>query len=107
MNKDLDSKKNILKEKILELNDMIIERLNKDVNEEKIKESFKTSSDNLLISIDKFVVYFNEIILKINEKKQSNNNIVTSLKLYLDGLEEVINLLQNSVTDIKNNYNIK
>lgn len=107
MNKDLDSKKNILKEKILELNDIIIERLNKDVNEEKIKESFKTSSDNLLISIDKFVVYFNEIILKINEKKQSNNNIVTSLKLYLDGLEEVINLLQNSVTDIKNNYNIK
>ena len=46
-------------------------------------------------------MFTNEIILKINEKKQSNNNIVTSLKLYLDGLEEVINLLQNSVTDIK------
>ena len=106
MNADLDSKKNILKKKFLELNDIIIERLNKDVNEEKINESFKTSSDNLLISIDKFIVYFNEIMLKINEKKQSNNDIINSLKLYLNGLEEVIDLLQNSVADIKNNYNI-
>lgn len=106
MNADLDSKKNILKKKFLELNDIIIERLNKDVNEEKINESFKTSSDNLLISIDKFIVYFNEIMLKINEKKQSNSDIINSLKLYLNGLEEVIDLLQNSVADIKNNYNI-
>ena len=106
MNADLDSKKNILKKKFLELNDIIIERLNKDVDEEKIKESFKTSSDNLLISIDRFIVYFNEIILKINDKKQSNNDIINSLKLYLNGLEEVIDLLQNSVADIKNNYNI-
>ena len=106
MNADLDSKKNILKKKFLELNDIIIERLNKDVDEEKIKESFKTSSDNLLISIDRFIVYFNEIILKINDKKQSNNDIINSLKLYLNGLEEVIDLLQNSVADIKNNYTI-
>ena len=71
MNADLDSKKNILKKKFLELNDIIIERLNKDVNEEKINESFKTSSDNLLISIDKFIVYFNEIMLKINESNMN------------------------------------
>lgn len=107
MNENLDEKKSILKEKILELNNLIKERLSKDVNDEKINYSLKNSSDNLLTSIDSFIFNFNEIMLKINEKKQSNNDIINSLKLYLNGLEEVIDLLQNSVTDIKNNYNIK
>tara|TARA_A100001015_G_scaffold307826_1_gene404381 strand:+ start:3599 stop:3922 length:324 start_codon:yes stop_codon:yes gene_type:complete len=107
MNENLDEKKSILKEKILELNNLIKERLSKDVNDEKINDSLKKSSDNLLTSIDSFIFNFNEIMLKINEKKQSNSDIINSLKLYLNGLEEVIDLLQNSVTDIKNNYNIK
>ena len=72
-----------------------------------VKENVDASLQNLISSIDKFTIYFNDVILEINEKKSKNENVINSLKLYLDGLEEVINLLQNSVLDIKNNYNIK
>ena len=101
----LESVKDILGEKLNELSQKVSNKLN--LNDNDVKENVDTSLQNLISSIDKFTIYFNDIVLEISEAENKNENVINSLKLYLDGLEEVIELLQNSVLDIKNNYNIK
>ena len=101
----LESVKDILGEKLNELSQKVSNKLN--LNDNDVKENVDTSLQNLISSIDKFTIYFNDIVLEISEAENKNENVINSLKLYLDGLEEVIKLLQNSVLDIKNNYNIK
>lgn len=101
----LESVKDILGEKLNELSQKVSNKLN--LNDNDVKENVDTSLQNLISSIDKFTIYFNDVVLEISEAENKNENVINSLKLYLDGLEEVIKLLQNSVLDIKNNYNIK
>lgn len=101
----LESVKDILGEKLNELSQKVSNKLN--LNDNDVKENVDTSLQNLISSIDKFTIYFNDVVLEISEAENKNENVINSLKLYLDGLEEVIELLQNSVLDIKNNYNIK
>ena len=101
----LESVKDILGEKLNELSQKVSNKLN--LNDNDVKENVDTSLQNLISSIDKFTIYFNDVVLEISESENKNENVINSLKLYLDGLEEVIELLQNSVLDIKNNYNIK
>lgn len=105
MANSLESVKDILGEKLNELNQKVSNKLN--LNDNDVKENVDTSLQNLISSIDKFTIYFNDVVLEISEAENKNENVINSLKLYLDGLEEVIKLLQNSVLDIKNNYNIK
>ena len=101
----LESVKDILGEKLNELSQKVSNKLN--LNDNDVKENVDTSLQNLISSIDKFTIYFNDVVLEISKAENKNENVINSLKLYLDGLEEVIELLQNSVLDIKNNYNIK
>lgn len=105
MANSLESVKDILGEKLNELSQKVSNKLN--LNDNDVKENVDTSLQNLISSIDKFTIYFNDVVLEISEAENKNENVINSLKLYLDGLEEVIELLQNSVLDIKNNYNIK
>ena len=99
MTDSLESVKDVLGEKLNELSQKVSKKLN--LNDNDVKENVDASLQNLISSIDKFTIYFNDVVLEISEAESKNENVINSLKLYLDGLEEVIELLQNSVLDIK------